>query len=140
MSKFDERGRELPDPTPVAMPVGFQIEPSISELIKRYVRDEVSRAAAQDGEETFEEADDFDVGDDFDPNSPWELSADQEAKDPAKAPWQAQAERNGWQAPKPRSWVDDAVEAGWSPPQAPPPQSGINGAAPPPPPPSAGGS
>ncbi|AXH73156.1 MAG: hypothetical protein [Microviridae sp.] len=50
----------------VGMPGTVQ-PPSIQEMIRQYIRTEVSDQADQDGEETFEEADDFEVdGDDED--------------------------------------------------------------------------
>lgn len=66
-------GRELLDPTPMAPPVGYKRQPSLSEQIREMVRSE-RLAADLDGLgfETLEEADDFDVGDDFDPSSPYE--------------------------------------------------------------------
>lgn len=62
---------EEPDQTPVAIPVSKLRKPSQFEEIRRMVREEMSRAAQDEGFETFEEADDFDVGD-FDPSSPYE--------------------------------------------------------------------
>lgn len=70
-------GREYPDPTPVAKPVGWKPPHNLQETIRRFVRDEMSRLARGQEMETFEEADDFDVGDDYDPKSPHEL--DEEA-------------------------------------------------------------
>lgn len=71
--KFDEHGRELMDPTPIAPPIGYKKSPSIAEQIRAMVRSEKLRQEAEaEGYETFEEADDFDVGDDFDPKSPYE--------------------------------------------------------------------
>lgn len=62
--RHDEKGREICDSTPVEVPLDFKTPPSIHQLIAQYVRSEraaeVARAA---GVETFEEADDFDVGD-----------------------------------------------------------------------------
>lgn len=75
---LDSRGREIPDPTPVARPVHFDDADPLVNRIRQIIRSEVSRAAADSGAESFEDADDFDVGDDFEPSSPWELSADQE--------------------------------------------------------------
>lgn len=70
-------GREYPDPTPVAPPVGFIKQPTLAETMKQMVRSEALRRAAQEsGMETFEEADDFDVGDDYDPRSPYEEQFD----------------------------------------------------------------
>lgn len=63
----------IPDPTPIAPPLGYIKQPSITERIRDMVRSEHLRAAAEAaGAETFEEANDFDVGDDYDPNSPYE--------------------------------------------------------------------
>lgn len=90
--KFDDKGRELPDSTPIELPLHWQRPQTIQEQIRSFVRSELSRRAAAQGEETFEEADDFDVDDDFDPRSPWELNFDQEqeprqtAEPPAPAP------------------------------------------------------
>lgn len=75
MKKFNEKGEELMDPTPMALPVGYKRPPSIQEQIARYIR-QSEMLAKQNGQETFEEADDFDVGDDFDPYSPYEENFD----------------------------------------------------------------
>lgn len=72
-----EDGREVIDPTPMAPPVGYKRQPSMVQLIREMVRSE--RLAADldaAGYETFEEAEDFDVGDDFEPNSPYENEFD----------------------------------------------------------------
>lgn len=97
---IDPLGREIPDPRPMAPPVGYQRQPSIFDL----VRDQVARANllhAQDREfETFEDNEDFDIPDDpTDPSSPWEndfdppwsevqaaIAADRAAKAPKPAP------------------------------------------------------
>lgn len=73
MSRYEEL-----DTRPVARPVGWRAPEPLAEMVRRLVRTELSQQAAQLGAETFEEADDFDVGDDYDPVSPWELSVDQE--------------------------------------------------------------
>lgn len=67
-------GREYPDPRVMATPAKFTKAPSMEERLRRMVREELSRSAADVGAETFDEADDFDVGDDdeFDPYSPYE--------------------------------------------------------------------
>lgn len=70
---LDKEGREVPDPIPMAPPIGYKRQPSLTERIRDMVRSEHLRIAALEaGQETFEEADDFEVGDDFDPNSPYE--------------------------------------------------------------------
>lgn len=72
---------EFPDDIPVAIPVRLNRPPSLQEQVRNLVRGEMSRLAAEEGNETFEEADDFDVGDDYDPESPYELDFDQETYD-----------------------------------------------------------
>lgn len=76
-SELDELGREILDDTPMAPPVGFNPQPSLAETIRNMVRSE--RLAQEAGEhdlESFEEADDFDVGDDYDPSTPYENDFD----------------------------------------------------------------
>ena len=73
---LNEHGHELLDDTPVAVPVELKRPPSTLDEIRRALA-LVSREAAQQGLETFEEADDFDVEDEHDFESPWELSPDQ---------------------------------------------------------------
>lgn len=66
-------GREYLNPTPLAPPVGYQRRPSLAQQIRDMVRSErLAQELDRAGFETFEEADDFDVGDDFDPSSPYE--------------------------------------------------------------------
>lgn len=78
---LDERGREIPDPNPMAPPVGYFRQPSMFDnlrgMIAHYHRD-----LAEQGLETPEEADDFDVGDDFEPSSPYEHDFDPPADGP----------------------------------------------------------
>lgn len=74
---LDERGWEVPDPTPVARALKFTRPVSTLDEIRAAIG-LLNREAAQNGQETFSEADDFDVGDDYDPSSPWELRPDQE--------------------------------------------------------------
>lgn len=62
--RYNEQGEELPDSTPVAVPVGFQRPPTIHEQIRMFVRsEEFNRRAQAAGVETWEEANDFEVGD-----------------------------------------------------------------------------
>lgn len=84
--RYDELGRFHPDPTPIAPPVGYQRSPTIAEQIRTMVRSEhVRQAADAAGMDTFEEADDFDVGDDYDPRSPWEEQFEGEFDQPLTA-------------------------------------------------------
>lgn len=76
-AKLNEAGQEILDPVPMAPPVGYVREPSMADRIRDMVRGEHLRLAALSaGQETFEEADDFEVGDDFDPSSPYEDTFD----------------------------------------------------------------
>lgn len=66
-------GREYLDPTPIAPPIGYKRQPSLSDQIREMVRNERLQAELEAaGLETFEDADDFEVGDDYDPSTPWE--------------------------------------------------------------------
>nr|QJB19892.1 MAG: hypothetical protein [Microvirus sp.] len=74
---LDARGRELPSPLPIQPPIGYKKTPSLSEQIRAMVVSEKLRLEAeQAGFESFEDADDFDVGDDYDPRSPYEYDFD----------------------------------------------------------------
>lgn len=77
MCPHDDFGREIPDPTPVSIPSGVGRPESLTDTIRRMVRNELSQAAQAAGSETFEEANDFDEdADDF--VSPYELTEMQE--------------------------------------------------------------
>lgn len=68
-----EDGLEYPDPTPVAIPLRFTRGASLNEVVRRMVRsEELARLAEEAGAETWEEADDFDIGEDNEPTSPYE--------------------------------------------------------------------
>jgi len=74
---LDEFGREVPDPVPMAPPVGYSRSPTMTEIIRQQIMgQQLAAEAAAMGKESWEEADDFDVGDDFDPTSPWEEQFD----------------------------------------------------------------
>lgn len=62
----DQYGREIPDPRPVELPTGLKVRPSLQEEIRRYIRAEMSNHARDQGWESFEEANDFDIDDDID--------------------------------------------------------------------------
>ena len=75
----DERGYEIPDPNPMQPPVGYNPQPSLAQQIRQMILSQkLADEAAAAGLETFEEADDFDVGDDFDEerHSPYEGNFD----------------------------------------------------------------
>lgn len=60
-TSHDERGREIPDQTPVELPAGCKVPESLDSMIARMVRGHVSELAAKEGMETFEEANDFEL-------------------------------------------------------------------------------
>lgn len=72
MAILNEHGAEVLDDTPVAVPLRLH-QPTMYDYVRKMIREQMSREAADNGEETFEEADDFMVGDDYDPQSPYEL-------------------------------------------------------------------
>lgn len=81
-TRLNERGQEVLDSTPMQPPVGYKKSPSISDQIAQAVRSQrLAEEAAAAGFETFEEADDFDVGDDFDPETPFENEFDVPVKE-----------------------------------------------------------
>lgn len=90
----NEKGQEVPDPTPMAPPVGYVKQQSLAEQIREMVRSEKLRLEVEaQGLETFEEADDFDIGDDYDPSSPYENEFDPPISELAAAGEQSLAER-----------------------------------------------
>lgn len=70
---LDERGWEIPDPIPIAVPSGMRKPERLEDTVRRLVRSETWRRDMEAaGNETFEESEDFDVDEDFDVNSPFE--------------------------------------------------------------------
>lgn len=64
-NNLNDKGQEVLDPTPMAIPFGFQRPPTLQEQLMRLMRVHYD-LKHDDAFETPEEADDFDVGDDFD--------------------------------------------------------------------------
>lgn len=63
-AKYNEHGEELPDATPIEVPLGFKKPPTLHEQIAMFVRSEEWRRQAEaHGVENFEQANDFEVGD-----------------------------------------------------------------------------
>lgn len=84
---FDGSRREIVSAIPVAPPVGYVEQPTLVERIRAMVRSEHLRyAATEAGYETFEDAEDFEVGDDFEPHTPYEAVFDPPAQPPAGQP------------------------------------------------------
>lgn len=75
----DEFGREIPDPTPLSIPLRMRhvSDSQHVDMVTRIVQRELSRHAAENGHETLEESDDFEI-DENDPLSAYELTDMQE--------------------------------------------------------------
>lgn len=102
-------GAELPDPTPMAPPVGFRPSPPLHERIRAMVQDFYMQQQQRDQVESPEEADDFDVDEEMDPSAPYEYN---------------------FEPPKDENEVHRRlVEAGWTPP-AKPSRTPLEGGAP----------
>lgn len=88
-------GTPVLDPVPLAPPVGYKKQPSMVEIVRDMVRGERLRQEAEAaGVETFEEADDFDVGDDPElMRSGWENDFDPPIVELVQAGRQAVADR-----------------------------------------------
>lgn len=71
--KFDSLGREVPDTTPVQRTVEIETAISRHRQMQEFIRREMSRIAAAQGEESFEEADDFEVDEDPEMLSAYEI-------------------------------------------------------------------
>lgn len=77
IAEIGDDGKEYGDPVPMAPPVGLTRSPSLAEQIRSMVRRELSEAAHDQGMETFEESEDFEVDDDpLDPHTPYEAVFD----------------------------------------------------------------
>lgn len=74
---LNDRGQLVPDPVPMAPPIGFRPQPSMVEIVRNQVR-LASLEAQRMGEESLEQSDDFDVGDEPELRSPYELDAESE--------------------------------------------------------------
>lgn len=61
---FDKKGREIPDQTPIEVPLQFRGGESMEDRLRRIIRTEMSRHAQDNGHETWEEANDFEISDD----------------------------------------------------------------------------
>lgn len=71
MAMYDEKGHEVPDPTPLALPLGMKKPETLEEMMGRMLRNQ-NYLKAFEGAESFEEADDFDVGTEDNPLTPYE--------------------------------------------------------------------
>lgn len=74
--RLDADGRETLDPRPKEIPAGFKRPESLAETVQRLTRGAIARHASEQGYESFEEAEDFEVDDDIDPLTPYEAEFD----------------------------------------------------------------
>lgn len=75
---INEDGEEVFDETPLSVPLRpVSHTYGLIEQVRHMIAGELSRRASDQGYETFEESDDFEVGD-YHPRSPYELTLDQE--------------------------------------------------------------
>lgn len=130
LGRLDPLGREIVDGRPMAPPLGYKKTESLAEQIRRMVQDEhIRRELEKSGIETFDEANDFNVGDDFDPTSPYEQHFSDEsfeawlsAKNAENAANSQQGAGNGpTGAPAPAN----DPSPGSAPANAPPPQGAV---------------
>jgi hypothetical protein len=75
---INDKGQEVPDPRPVEIPAGFKIPESLDKQIARLVAGRLSDIAEENGFESFEESEDFDVEDpeDVEIDTPYEMHFD----------------------------------------------------------------
>lgn len=78
MAKYNEFGQEIPDSRPVEMPLNFRRPKPLNQLVSEIVARQIRELAEEQGAESFEEADDFDVGDEEFPTSIHEMTDEQE--------------------------------------------------------------
>ncbi|AXH74273.1 MAG: hypothetical protein [Microviridae sp.] len=79
MAKYNSLNQQIPNKTPVEMPIGYERPESLSSMIARMIHsNELQRAAHKQGLETFEEADDFDGDDEGEMVSPYQMTDMQE--------------------------------------------------------------
>lgn len=110
------RSVSLPDPTPMAPPLGYRPQPSLRDQIREMILSERLRVEAEAaGAETFEEADDFEV-EDFDPHSPYEVNFDPVEELRSRRRWEAEVRAEADR----RDLVDNPPAAPPPPPAAPP--------------------
>lgn len=89
MAKYNKKHQQVPDKTPVEVPLGCGHAESLDEKIQRLTRTHVSQHFASQGAETFEEANDFDIDEDPDPISQYELMEEEypiQDADPVEEP------------------------------------------------------
>lgn len=115
-------GREYNDETPMEPPLGYKRAPTMVEIIREQVRSHhLAILAAQNDMETFEEAEDFDIGDDYDPHTPYENDFDPTISEMAAAVENDKLQREAAAKKQPAPVADGpASETGAAPAATPP--------------------
>lgn len=73
LSGYNDKGEEIPDPTPSSLHISFRRPEPLADRIRRMVRSENLRSLAEaEGLESFDEADDFEVPEDLPDGTPYE--------------------------------------------------------------------
>lgn len=98
MATYTKDHLEVPDPTPVEMPVGYEIPESLESMIARMIKSASVRAAQSGKYETLEESDDFGEDDSDELVSPYQMSTMQEEQ-PSYATVKQQRERDARRKP-----------------------------------------
>lgn len=110
ISVMTAEGQEIPDPTPVAPPVGFKRQQPLHERIRAMVQHEFMRSKQMEDYESPEEADDF-------------LVPDESGTDPREASFALMpGHEHDWEEnyDPPKDFKDmkqRLIDAGWSPPK-----------------------
>lgn len=76
---LDERGREVLNPKPIAIASELGRPETLNEQINRILRRQLSAQVAQQGHETYEEANDFEIDDDPELHSIYEEMPEDES-------------------------------------------------------------
>lgn len=84
---LDENGREIVDSTPrrIALGLGQAKQEPLHVMVKRMIRENANAFAMENGNETFEEANDFDIDDEFVVQTPYERDFDTQVPDSVMA-------------------------------------------------------
>lgn len=74
LKRLNEFGQEIPDRVPMEPPVGFKKQPSIFENMREMVKAELARKAIDEGFDTEDDDNNFDIPEDRDPLSKHEYT------------------------------------------------------------------
>lgn len=122
--RLNDSGQEIPDDTPIVLRVKNRLVTNFDE-IRAFMRKELSNYAQSQGQESYDEANDFDIDDDpTDPTTPWEEWGDRQAEELQQTVKKRQEEnaqlRNFYQRRKRRQQQLDTERNQGKPSDAPP--------------------